>query len=73
MSFSIRLSEQERMLVDSYAKLHSISISEAFKTALFDKIEEEFDIKIAETSYQKYIDSGKESRPITNLWNELDI
>lgn len=37
MSFSIRLSEQERALVDSYAKLHSISVGDAFKQALFEK------------------------------------
>ena len=46
MSFSIRLTEEERKLADSYAKLHSLSISEAFKRALFEKIEDEFDIKI---------------------------
>ncbi|MFC2637982.1 MAG: DUF6290 family protein [Mitsuokella sp.] len=31
MSFSIRLSEEERLLADSYAKLHAISMGEAFK------------------------------------------
>lgn len=44
MGFSIRLSEEERALADSYAKLHSISLGEAFKKALFEKIEEEYDI-----------------------------
>ena len=31
MAFSIRLTEEERKLVDSYAKIHSISVGEAFK------------------------------------------
>ena len=35
MAFSIRLTDEERKLADSYAKLHSISIGEAFKKALF--------------------------------------
>ena len=48
MAFSIRLSEEERQLADSYAKLHSMSMGEAFKRALFDKIEEEYDITAAE-------------------------
>ena len=48
MSFSIRLNTKERELVESYAKLHSISIGDAFKKALFDRIEEEFDISIGE-------------------------
>lgn len=37
MAFSIRLTEQEKKIVDSYARLHSISLGEAFKQALFEK------------------------------------
>ena len=44
MAFSIRLTEEERKLAESYAKLHSISIGEAFKMALFERIEEEYDL-----------------------------
>ena len=54
MSFSIRLTEEERKLADSYAKLHSISLAEAFKKALFEKIEDEYDIIIAEEAYKDY-------------------
>ncbi len=31
MSFSIRMTEEERSLADSYAKLHGLSLAEAFK------------------------------------------
>ena len=67
MAFSIRLNEDERQLVDSYAKLHSITVGEAFKRALFDKIEEEYDIAIANEAYDDYVKSGKESKPIDDL------
>lgn len=73
MSFSIRLSEDERQLVDSYAKIHAISVSEAFKKALFEKIEDEYDIAVANSAYDEYIKSGKKSRPINELWKELDL
>ena len=43
MAFSIRLTEQEKKIADSYARLHSISLGEAFKQALFEKIEEDID------------------------------
>ncbi len=46
MAFSIRLSEEERALAESYAKLHAISLSEAFKRALFERIEDEYDIAV---------------------------
>ena len=73
MAFSIRLNEDERQLADSYAKLHSISIGEAFKMALFEKMAEESDIVIAHEAYDEYVESGKKSRPIGDLWKELDI
>ena len=48
MSFSIRLTDAEKSLAQAYADMHSISLSEAFKRALFEKIEDEYDAKIAE-------------------------
>ena len=73
MAFSIRLTEEERKLADSYAKLHSISIGEAFKMALFDRIEEEYDITVGDEAYKEYVDGGMKSRPIEELWKELDL
>ena len=37
MSFSIRLAAEEKALSESYARLHSMSLGEEFKTALFEK------------------------------------
>lgn len=73
MSFSIRLTEQEKQLADSYAKLHSISLGEAFKKALFEKIEDEYDISVYDEAYKEYEESGRKSRPIEELWKELDL
>lgn len=73
MSFSIRLTPEEKILAESYAKLHSLSLGEAFKKALFERIEDEYDITAADEAYEEYIKSGKKSRPISELWKELDI
>lgn len=73
MAFSIRLTENEKRLADSYAKMHSMSIGEAFKRALFEKIEDEYDIAVYEEAYKEYVDSGMESAPIEELWKELDL
>lgn len=73
MSFSIRLTEDERMLAESYAKLHSYSLSEAFKRALFEKIEDEYDLSVYEKAYDEYIADQKKSRPINELWKECGI
>ena len=71
MSFSIRLSTEEKALAESYAKLHALSLGEAFKKALFEKIEEEYDIAVAEEAHAEYVSSGKKSRPISDLWRNL--
>lgn len=73
MGFSIRLNEEERMLADSYAKLHAMSLGEAFKRALFEKIEDEYDIRVAEDAHADYVKSGKKNEPIEDLWQELDL
>lgn len=73
MFFSIELSEEERSLAESYAKLHSISLGEAFKRALFQQIEDEYDITVAAEAYDEYVKNGCKSRPVSKLWEELDL
>ena len=73
MAFSIRITEEEESLADSYAKLNSMSLGEAFKKALFEKIEDEYDIKVGEEAYKEYVDSGKKSRPFSELKKELGL
>ena len=73
MAFSIRLTEAERAIANSYAKLHSVSLGEAFKDALFEKIEDEYDITIAAEAYQEYVSTGKKSRPFSELKKELGL
>ncbi len=73
MAFSIRLTEEERALAESYAKLHSFTLAEAFKRALFEKIEDEFDVALAQEAYNEYVTDGKKSRPINDLWRECGL
>ena len=73
MTVSIRLTEDERALAESYARLHSLSLSEAFKRALFEKIEDEYDIAIGQEAYDEYVAEQRESRPVGELWKECDI
>lgn len=73
MAFSIRLTPEERNLAESYARLHSVTLSEAFKKALFEKIEDEYDVAIANEAYEDYLKDNKKSRPIEKLWEELEI
>jgi hypothetical protein len=73
MSFSIRLTAEEKALAESYAKIHSMALGEAFKKALFEWIEDEYDITVAKDAYDDYVKDGCKSRPISKLWEELDL
>lgn len=73
MTFSIRLTEDERLLAESYAKRHSLSLPEAFKRALFEKIEDEVDIMVGQEAYDEYIADQRKSRHVNELWTECNI
>lgn len=72
MAFSIRLTQEEKRLANSYANIHSMSLGEAFKKALFEKIEDEYDIAIANEGCAEFEKTG-ECRPIQEFWDELGI
>lgn len=72
MAFSIRLTDEERNVAETYAKINSISLGEAFKKALFEKIEDEYDFNLGEEAYNKYVKSGKKATPIKDFWREID-
>ena len=45
MTISLRLSEQDALLIKKYAEINGLSISELVRQAVLEKIENEFDIK----------------------------
>lgn len=59
MVVSIRMTEEERLLADAYAKLKGVSLSEAIKKAYFEAIEDEFDIAIADKAMKEYEENPK--------------
>jgi len=43
---SLRVSEQEKTAMESYANLHGVTISDAIKAVFFEKLEDEYDLKV---------------------------
>lgn len=54
MVVSIRMTDEEKRLADAYAKLNGVSLSEAIKRAYFEKIEDEYDIALAEAAEKEF-------------------
>ncbi|MCL1849274.1 MAG: DUF6290 family protein, partial [Clostridiales bacterium] len=42
---SLRVTEQEKNWMESYAKVQGVKLSDAIKDAFFDKLENEYDLK----------------------------
>lgn len=42
---SLRVTDQEKGLMESYAKLHGVNLSDAIKSAFFEKLEDEYDLR----------------------------
>ena len=73
MSISVRLTEQDEQLFRSYAKTNNISLSELFRNAVFEKIEDEYDLQLI-----KDFESREEKGEVTliefdDLKKEFDL
>lgn len=54
MAVSVRLNAQDEQLFKSYAKTNNISLSELFRNAVFEKIEDEYDLAVYRESLEEY-------------------
>ncbi|GBU10597.1 hypothetical protein AwErysi_02130 [Erysipelotrichaceae bacterium] len=42
---SLRVSDREKTIMEEYAKMHAMNLSETIKEAFFEKLEDELDLK----------------------------
>ena len=54
MAISLRLTNDDTALIKNYASLHNVSISELFRQAVMEKIEDEYDLQCYEKAMQEY-------------------
>ena len=59
MNISLRLNESDSKLIRSYAELNGLSLSELFRQAVLERIEDEYDLKAFDAAYAKYLKDGK--------------
>ena len=54
MAVSLRLSEQDEKLFKDYAKNNNMSLSELIRTAVIEKIEDEYDLEVYRQALEEY-------------------
>ena len=59
MAISLRVSPQEQILIENYANVHGISVSETLRRAFFEMIEDEIDLEYCLESIADYESTGK--------------
>ncbi|MBR4685405.1 MAG: hypothetical protein IKP04_02625 [Candidatus Methanomethylophilaceae archaeon] len=59
MVYSVRFNEQEQTIVEQYAKLHNMTISELLRKSVMEAIEDEIDITICRKALQEFENNPK--------------
>lgn len=66
IAVSIEMSEEEARIFEDYAKHHNVSVSDAMKSALLEKIEDEYDAADLLEAVERF-----EKEPKTHSLEEL--
>jgi len=71
VAISLRVTPEEQVLIENYANVHGISVSETLRRAFFEMIEDEIDLEYCLRSIADYESSGK-SYTLDELDEEFD-
>lgn len=72
-TISLRVPENELNIFKAYAKHNNVTLSEIIRMTMLEKIEDEYDLKVFE-EYEMEKQEGKlKTRPIEELWKELEL
>ena len=67
MTISLRLNEEDTMLIKKYAEINHLSVSELIRQAVIDRIETEYDLEMFEKAMEEY-----KSNPVTYSLDEIE-
>lgn len=59
MTISLRLSEEDSILVKEYAQLNKMTVSDLVRQSVMEKIENEFDLQCFNKAMAEYKQNGK--------------
>ena len=53
--FTIRVTDEEKTVMENYAKSVNKSVSEILRESFFNRFEDEYDVRLADESYSIYL------------------
>lgn len=66
MTISLRLNDEDTMLIKKYAEINNVSISELFRQAVIERIEDEIDLATYKEAMNEY-----QADPVTYSHDEV--
>lgn len=67
MTISLRLSDEDTMLIKKYADLNKMSVSELIRQSVMERIENEYDLETFDKAMAEY-----EADPVTYSLDEVE-
>ena len=67
MTISLRLSEEDTLLIKKYAEINSLSVSELIRQSVMEKIENEYDLEMFSKALAEY-----KMNPVTYSLDEVE-
>lgn len=67
MTISLRLSDEDSMLIKKYAELNGMSVSDLIRKAVMERIEDEYDLKAYERAIAEF-----RANPVTYTLDEVE-
>ena len=66
---SLRLDDKVNEALEKYTKTKGISKAEFIRTAIMDKLEDDYDIMVADQAYEEWIKNGKRTISFAEMMN----
>ncbi len=57
MTFSLRLSDEDSILIKKYAAVHNLTVSELIRQSVMERIENEYDLEAFRKAMEEYRDN----------------
>ena len=72
-TITIRVNDMEEKILDQAADVYGLGKSSLIKQLAFEKLEDEYDLKLIE-EYEKKKAAGKlKTKPVDELWKDLEL
>ncbi|HZJ91004.1 MAG: CopG family transcriptional regulator [Clostridiaceae bacterium] len=66
---SLRLDDKVNEALEKYIRAKGISKAEFIRTAIMDKLEDDYDIMVADQAYEEWLENGKKTISFEEMMN----